>query len=115
MEAKAFTRYVPVAPRKVKLVADLIRDRNAQIALDMLRFTNKIGAYYIEKTLKSALANAGQNRDIDVDNLYIKKIVVDNGPIRYWPRYKGRLHASRIRRRWCHVSVILDDGIQKNR
>jgi large subunit ribosomal protein L22 len=90
-----------------------VRDRNIQVALDMLKFTNKIGAYYIGKVLKSALANAGQNREINVDNLYIKTIVVDNGPIRYWPRYRGRLHVSRIRRRWCHVSVILDDGQQK--
>lgn len=110
MEARAFTKYVPVAPRKVKLVADLVRDRNVQAALDILRFTNKIGAYYIDKALRSALANAGQIPEINVDNLYIKTLLVDNGPIRYWARYRGRLHVSRIRKRWCHITVILDDG-----
>ena len=84
MEARAFARYVPVAPRKVKLVADLVRDRNVETALDILRFTNKIGAYYVEKALRSALANAGQNPEVNVDDLFIKAILVDNGPIRYW-------------------------------
>ena len=110
MEARAFARYIPVAPRKVKLVADLVRDRNVEAALDILRFTNKIGAYYIDKALKSALANAGQIPEINVDNLYIKTLLVDNGPIRYWARYRGRLHVSRTRKRWCHITVVLDDG-----
>ena len=109
MEARAFARYVPVAPRKVKLVADLVRDRNVETALDILRFTNKIGAYYVEKALRSALANAGQNPEVNVDDLFIKAILVDNGPIRYWARYRGRLHVSKVRKRWCHITVVLDD------
>jgi len=111
MEARAVTRYVPIAPRKVRLVADLVRNRHVESALEMLSFANKAGAKAIEKTMRSALANAGQNPDIKVDDLYVKTIFIDNGPIRYWARFKGRLHISRIRRRRCHITVILDDGV----
>jgi len=112
MEARAVARHLSVAPRKVRLVADLVRNRDVESALDILRFTNKIGASVIEKVVRSALANAGQNPDINVDDLYIKTILVDGGPIRRWARFKGRLHISRIRRRHCHVTVVLDDGLE---
>ena len=113
MEARAIVKYVPIAPRKVRLVADLVRNLDVGKALDILRFTNKAGAVAVGKVLRSALSNAGQNPDIDVDNLYVKTILVDNGPIRYWVRFKGRLHISRIRRRRCHITVILDDGVEE--
>jgi len=112
MEARAVARHISVAPRKVRLVADLVRNRDVESALDVLRFTNKIGASVINKVVRSALANAGQNPDINVDDLYIKTILVDGGPIRRWARFKGRLHISRIRRRHCHVTVVLDDGVE---
>jgi large subunit ribosomal protein L22 len=110
MEARAVARYVPIAPRKVRVVADLVRDRDVEGALEILKFTSKAAAPAIEKVIRSALANAGQNSDINVDDLYVKRILVDNGPIRYWARFKGRLHVSRIRRRRCHITVVLDDG-----
>lgn len=110
MEARAVAKYIPIAPRKVRLVADLIRDRNVENALEILKFVDKAGAGPVEKAIRSALANAGQNPDIDVNNLFVKSIFVDNGPIRYWARYRGRLHVSRIRRRWCHITVVLDDS-----
>ena len=113
MEARAVARYIPIAPRKVRLVADLIRDRDVEDALDILTFTNKAGAKAIDKVLRSALANAGQDPDISVDDLYVKTILVDNGPIRYWARFKGRLHVSRIRRRRCHITIVLNDGIDE--
>jgi large subunit ribosomal protein L22 len=113
MEARAVARYIPIAPRKVRLVADLVRDRDVESALDILKFTNKIGATAVEKVVRSALANASQNPDINVDDLYIKSILVDNGPIRYWARFRGRLHVARIRRRRCHITVVLDDGAEE--
>ena len=113
MEARAVARYIPIAPRKVRLVADLIRDRDVEDALDVLTFNDKAGAKAIEKVLRSALANAGQDPDISVDDLYVKTILVDNGPIRYWARFKGRLHVSRIRRRRCHITVVLDDDVDE--
>lgn len=112
MEAKAVARYIPIAPRKVRLIADMVRDLDVEEALDILQFSNKTGAKAINKVMRSALANAGQNEDINVDDLYVKTIFVDNGPIRYWARFKGRLHVSRIRRRRCHITVILDDDAE---
>ena len=113
MEARAVTRYVPIAPRKVRLVADLVRDRDVQSALEILKFTNKTGATAMQKVIRSALANAGQNSEINVDDLYVKTVLVDNGPIRYWARFRGRLHISRIRRRRCHITVVLDDDAEE--
>ncbi len=110
MEAKAVARYIPIAPRKVRLVADMVRDLDVEEALDLLQFSDKAGAKAINKVMRSALANAGQNPEISVDDLYVQTIFVDNGPIRYWARFKGRLHVSRIRRRRCHITVILGDG-----
>jgi len=112
MEARAVARHLSIAPRKVRLVADLVRRRDVESALDILKFTNKIGASAIEKVVRSALANAGQNPDVNVDDLYVKTILVDGGAIRRWARFKGRLHISKIRRRHCHITVILDDGAQ---
>ena len=113
MEARAVARYVPIAPRKVRLVADLVRNRDVESALETLKFSNKAGAAAINKVMRSALANAGQDPSINVDDLYVKSILVDNGPIRYWARFKGRLHISRIRRRRCHITVILDDDLEQ--
>ncbi len=113
MEARAVARYIPIAPRKVRIVADLVRDTDVESALELLQFTNKTGATAIGKVVRSALANAGQNPDINVEDLYVKTIFIDNGPIRYWARFKGRLHVSRIRRRRCHITVILDDGAEE--
>ena len=110
MEAKAVARYIPISPSKVRLVANMVRDLDVEEALDLLQFSDKAGAKAINKLMRSALANAGQNPDINVDDLYVQTIFVDNGPIRYWARFKGRLHVARIRRRRCHITVILDDG-----
>jgi len=112
MEAKAVARYVPLAARKAQIVADLVRNKNIEQALQILSFTNKAGATFIEKVMRSALANANQMPDINVDDLYVKKILVENGPIRYWAHYRGRLHVNRIRRRRCHITVVLDDGAE---
>jgi large subunit ribosomal protein L22 len=112
MEARAIARYVSLAPRKASIVADLVRHKNVESALEILRFTNKAGATFLEKVMKSALANANQMADMDIDNLYVKNIDVGNGPIRYGARYRGRLHVNRIRKRRCHITVILDDGAE---
>ncbi len=113
MEARAVLKYVPIAPRKVRLVADLVRNQDVETALDTLRFVNRAGATPISKAIRSALANAGQDKNINVDDLYVKTILVDNGPIRYWARFKGRLHIARIRRRRCHITIVLDDRAEE--
>ena len=110
MEVKAVTRYVRIAPRKARLVTELIKGKPVEEALTMLRFVPKKAARLVDKTLRSALANAEQNPNIDVDTLYIKRIFVDGGPTmkRWRARAMGR--ATKILKRSSHITVILDEA-----
>lgn len=107
MEAKAVLRYVRVAPRKARLVVDLIRGKNAEEALTILKFTPRHAAKVIEKVLKSAVANAAQKEMGDVDTLWVSRALVDGGPVmkRMQPRAMGR--ANIIRKRTSHITLIL--------
>jgi large subunit ribosomal protein L22 len=109
MEVRARLRFVRVAPRKARLVADLIRGKGSEEALNILTFTKKAAAQILIKLLKSAIANATQKKTIDVDRLYIKKVTVDQGPTmkRYQSRALGR--ATMIRKRTSHITLILDE------
>lgn len=109
MEAKAHAKYIRIAPRKVRLVADMIRGKNLEWALNTLEFTPKKAAVVLKKVVKSAMANA-KEKNIDEDTLVVKKVMVDEGPIRpyrFLPRARGT--ATRIRRRLSHITVVLDD------
>lgn len=110
MEAKASIKNVPVAPRKARLVADLVRDRFVEDALNQLAFLHKSTSAVIRKLIRSAVANA-QHRDSTVDesNLFIKKIFIDEGVTRKWIRPRARGMANRILRRRCHITVVLDE------
>jgi large subunit ribosomal protein L22 len=109
MEVKARLRFVRIAPRKAQLVADLIRGKGSEEALNILTFTKKGAAKIIIKLLKSAIANATQKKSIDIDRLYVKGITVDQGPTmkRYQPRALGR--ATMIRKRISHINIVLDE------
>jgi large subunit ribosomal protein L22 len=98
-----------MSPRKARLVADLIRGKKSEEALNILIFTRKAAARILIKLLKSAIANATQKKTIDVDRLYVKKITVDQGPTmkRFTPRALGR--ATTIRKRTSHIHMILDE------
>lgn len=109
MEVKAQARYVRIAPRKVRVVMDLIRGKNTGEALSILRFTPKRASGIINKVLRSALANAEHNYELDKDELYVSRAYVDEGPTlkRFRPRAFGR--AARIRKRTSHVTIILKE------
>jgi large subunit ribosomal protein L22 len=109
MEAKALARQIRISPQKARLIADLVRGRNVETALNTLRFMPKKGARILRKVIESALANASQNEAIDVDTLYVKKIFIDGGPMlkRITPRAQGR--ATRILKRSSHITVVLDE------
>jgi large subunit ribosomal protein L22 len=109
MEVQAKLRFVRIAPRKARLVADLIRGKGSEEALNILTFTKKAPAKIIIKLLKSAIANATQKKTIDIDRLYVKQIAVDQGPTmkRYQPRALGR--ATTIRKRTSHIQIVLDE------
>lgn len=109
MEAKAVARYIRISPQKARLVADLVRGKDAGSAINTLRFLPKKGAEILLKVIESAVANASQNEAIDVDTLYIKEVFIDGGPMlkRIRPRAMGR--ASRILKRTSHITVIVDE------
>jgi len=110
MEIRATAKYLRVGPRKARYVVDLVRGKKAGEALGILQFTPKKAARMVHKVLSSAVANASQRQDVDVDTLYIKKIYVDEGPTlkRWRPRAMGR--ATRILKRTSHVTVVLDEA-----
>ena len=91
MEAKAVAKYIRIAPRKVRVVMNLIRGKSVAEAFAILKFTPKAGADVIEKVLKSAVANAENNFDMNVDKLYVSSAYVDQGPTlkRIHPRSRG--------------------------
>jgi len=109
VETRAVAKYVRISPHKVRLVTNILVGKKVAEALGILKFTPKRAAKVIEKTIKSAVANAEQHPDVDVDNLYVKQIYADPGPIlkRIRPRAVGR--AYRIRKRTSHIVVILDE------
>lgn len=109
MEAKAIARYIRIAPRKMRTVVDIIRGKSVDEALAILKFTPKIGAEVIEKLLRSAVANAEHNNDMNVDDLVISEVFVDQGPTmkRIHPRSRGQ--AFRILKRSSHITIVVAD------
>jgi large subunit ribosomal protein L22 len=110
MVAKAVSKYVRISPRKARLVADLVRGKQVEEALAILKFTPKKAAPLIAKAIKSAVANAEENAEIrDVEKLKIAEIKIDGGPTwkRFLPRAYGR--ATLIRKRTSHITVVLSD------
>ncbi len=110
MEIIAKTRMIRISPTKVRIVADLIKQKNVNEALGMLTFMPQKASFILKKLLNSAIANAKQNKYIDIDNLYVKNIMVDAGPTlkRFLPRAMGR--ATKIRNRMSHITMILDES-----
>ena len=106
---RAVAKYVRIAPRKARLVADKVRGKSYPEAVSILRFTNKRAAKIIGDVLNSAAANAEHNLDADADELKIKTVKVDEGPTikRYRARAMGR--ATMIRKRTSHITVELED------
>lgn len=106
MEAKAYLYDVRIAPRKVKIVLDLIRGKDVETAAAILKNTPKSAAEYLEKLLKSAVANAENNHQMDKSKLYISKCFVTPGSHmlkRVMPRGKGS--ANRILKRTSHITI----------
>lgn len=110
MEAKAIARYQRVSPRKTRLVASNVQGLGVEEALNILRFTHNKPAGILYQVVHSALANADQMGEVDVDNLVVKEVMVNEGPAwkRFMPRAQGR--ATKIRKRTSHITVILAEG-----
>lgn len=109
MEAKAHLRYARIAPRKVQIVLDLIRNQPTNKAMAILKNTPKAASELLEKLLNSAIANAENNYSMDKDNLYISECFVCPGPTlkRIRPRAQGR--AYRVLKRTSHITLVLKE------
>ncbi len=109
MEAKAAGKYMSVTPQKARLVVDLIRGKKVDEALTVLSFSRKAVSKDILKMLKSAVANAENNNNLDVDKLYVKKAFVNHGPSqkRMRPRAMGR--GTVIKKRSSHITIVVDE------
>jgi large subunit ribosomal protein L22 len=106
-EARASASFVRISPTKVRLVMNLIRGRHVDDARRVLQFTQRAAAPVIAKVLESAIANAEHNRGLPADELVVSRAWVDEGPTlkRFRPRALGR--ATRIRKRTCHISIVV--------
>ncbi len=106
-QAKATLRYARISSRKVKIVADLVRGKNVDEALAIIKYTPKASSEILEKLLKSAIANAENNHYMTRANIYIAEIYANQGPTlkRIRPAAKGS--AVRIRKRTSHITIVL--------
>ena len=109
MVAKAHLKYARISPRKVKIVLDLIRGKDVATAMAILKNTPKSASEYLTKLLRSAVANAENNFNMDVTKLYVSECFVCPGPIlkRIQPRAQGR--AFRINKRTSHVTIAVSE------
>ena len=111
MEAKAHLKYARISPRKVKIVLDLIRGKDVAQAMAILKNTPKSASEYLTKLLRSAVANAEKNFNMDASKLYVSECFVCPGPIlkRIMPRAQGR--AFRILKRTSHVTITVKERV----
>ena len=110
MEARAYLKYARISPRKVEIVLDLIRNQDADKAMAILKHTPKAACEDLQKLLKSAMANAENNKNMDTSRLYVAECFVCPGPIlkRIRPRAQGR--AFRIDKKTSHVTLVLKES-----
>lgn len=109
MEARAILRHARISPRKAKIVIDLIRNKPVGEALAIVKHTPKAASEILEKLLNSAIANAENNHEMDVEKLYVSEAFANQGPTmkRIMPRAQGR--AFRIRKRTSHITLVLKE------
>jgi len=108
MISKASARFSRIAPRKARVIANLVRGRDVVEAIQLLQFTNKSGAAVVRTLLDSAVANA-QQQEADVDSLFVSKVTVDKAPNRFFRRWRPRAmgRATRIQKGVSHIHIEL--------
>jgi large subunit ribosomal protein L22 len=110
MDVKASGKYMRISPQKVRKIVGAVKGQPVENGLNTLKFMPQKAAGIVEKIVRSAVANADENLSLDVDELIIKNIIVDEGPMlkRFRPRARGR--ATRILKRTCHITVVVGQG-----
>jgi large subunit ribosomal protein L22 len=112
MEVRAVSKYVRISPRKVHILIGAVKGKPVEDGLNILKFMPQKAAFIIEKIIRSAVANADQYPDIDVDSLVIRNIIADQGPTLKRFRARARGRGTRILKRTAHITVILaEDSI----
>jgi len=106
-EVRAVLRYVRISPQKVRKLIDAVKGKPVENALDSLKFMPQKAASILEKIMRSAVANADQNPNIDVDLLVVKNVLADQGPMLKRFRARARGRGTRILKRTSHITVIL--------
>ena len=109
MEAKAIAKGVRIAPRKARLVIDLIRGKSVTEADNILNNMNKEAARLIRKVLTSATANATNNLGLDKNNLYVKEAYVNEGQTMKRARFGSRGHVDPIKKRTSHITIVVSE------
>ena len=115
IQATAKLRYVSIPPRKMRLVADMVKGLPIEKALNILNFTPRIAAHHLAKTLKSAAANALSLEGTDQlrpEDLVVKNIMVDSAPTAKRIRFQSMGRIYRYRKRFCHLTVILEENTE---
>ena len=112
MDTRAYLKGSRLSPQKAGLVANKIRGKSVQDAMDFLTFSKQKAAYVIKKLLESAIANAENNKGLDIDDLFVSEIKVDESFILKRIQARARGRADRIQKRSCHVNITL--GSEKN-
>jgi large subunit ribosomal protein L22 len=108
-KAKSVARFVPLSPRKVRLVIDQVRGLGVDQALALLKFMPMAAAVPVSKTIASAAANAEENLGLSRDGMFVKEIRADEGPRRQWRRFGARGRFKPITRRSSHITVVLSE------
>ncbi len=107
MEVKAVTKYLRISPQKIRMVIGAVKGQPVEAGLDRLKFMPQKAARLIEKTMRSAVANAEQRPDMDIDRLVIKNVTADPGPTLKRFRARARGRGTQILKRTAHITVIL--------
>lgn len=110
MEVKAVTKYVRVQPRKVRIIADEVRGKNAEHVASMLRYHTSKSAKALRKTLISAMANAAENNNLAPETLKIATIMIDAGPVLKRMRARAQGRGNRILKKTSHITVVVEDA-----
>ena len=108
-EVKAVLKFVRISPQKVRKLVDTVKGKPAEAAIDMLKFMPQKGAAIVEKVVRSAVANAEQNHNLDIDTLVVKNVIADQGPTLKRFRARARGRGTRILKRTAHITVVLSD------
>ncbi len=110
IEVKAVSKYARISPQKVRKMIGAVKGKPVDAGLNMLKFMPQKAAGIVEKVVRSAVANADQNPDIDIDSLVIRNIIADDGPTLKRFRARARGRGTRILKRSSHITVILAKG-----